>query len=63
MRKDSSGFRKSSFSARGQRCVSVAHVGERVLVKHSKQRTPVLDFTKAEWDAFVAGVKAGEFDS
>jgi hypothetical protein len=29
---------------------------------HSKDPAVDLRFTPAEWDAFVAGVKAGEFD-
>jgi hypothetical protein len=34
-----------------------------VAVRDSKnQRGPVLVFTPAEWAAFVAGVKDGEFD-
>ena len=43
-------------------CVEVARVGDRFLVRDSKEPggTP-LAFTKAEWDAFVAGVKAGDF--
>ncbi|BBH65743.1 hypothetical protein ACTI_24280 [Actinoplanes sp. OR16] len=36
--------------------------GEEVLIRDSKNRdlTP-LAFTQAEWEAFVAGVKAGDF--
>jgi hypothetical protein len=36
----------------------------RVAVCHSHHRTdgPVIVYTKAEWDAFIAGVKALEFD-
>lgn len=54
-------WRKSTFSeANG--CVEVAFVGGRVAVRDSKdQRGPMLVFTPAEWEAFVAGVRAGEF--
>jgi hypothetical protein len=31
-------------------------------MRNSKQLEPVLVFTMAEWDAFVAGAKDGEFD-
>jgi hypothetical protein len=45
-------------------CVEVALVeGPRVAVRHSKDRTgPVLTFSRAEWEAFVGGVRDGEFD-
>ena len=33
-----------------------------VAMRNSKQLEPVLVFTMAEWDAFVAGAKDGEFD-
>jgi hypothetical protein len=61
-------FRKSSRSngSGGNQCVEVdldAETGA-VLVRDSKD--PItgcrLRFTDAEWDAFIAGVKAGEFD-
>jgi hypothetical protein len=39
-------------------------VGDRVAVRDSKQqgRGPVLEFTAVEWDAFLGGVRGGEFD-
>lgn len=39
-------------------------LGERVIVMRDSKKPdgPVLYFTEAEWDAFVAGVKDGEFD-
>lgn len=55
---------KSSRSANNCACVEVAvlpdgHVG----VRDSKnQDGPALVFTSAEWDAFIGGVKDGEFD-
>lgn len=43
-------------------CVAV-RVGETVDVRDSKHvSSPTLSFTRAEWDAFVQGVKKGEFD-
>jgi hypothetical protein len=52
---------KSSFSANGQ-CVEVSF-GEGVRVRNSRDPGgPVLAFTGPEWVAFVAGVRAGEFD-
>jgi hypothetical protein len=58
-------WRKSSFSnGTGGNCVEVADLpdGGRT-VRDSKDRSgPVLRFTPAEWAAFTAGVRAGEFD-
>ena len=44
-------------------CVEVAHTDGGVLVRDSKHpdREP-LAFDRAEWDAFLAGVRAGEFE-
>jgi len=37
---------------------------DEVLVRNSRDpEGPILSFTKAEWDAFGAGMKAGEFDA
>jgi hypothetical protein len=56
-------WRKSAASGSGD-CVEVAFVDDdEVLVRHSKVRKgPILRFTPSEWDAFLAGVRAGEFD-
>jgi len=44
-------------------CLEVAFLGDGVMVRDSKdQGGPVLTFTRAEWDAFTAGIKGGEFD-
>jgi len=58
-------WRKSSrSSAQGADCVEVAELGDGGrLVRHSKDPDgPRLRFTAGEWQAFIAGVKAGEFD-
>lgn len=61
-------FKKSprSNGSGGNNCVEVdLDSGEHgiVLVRDSKDRSgPVLDFTDAEWQAFIEGVKRGEFD-
>ncbi len=46
-------------------CVETASVKEgEILVRNSRDpEGPVLAFTKAEWVAFIAGAKAGEFDA
>ena len=44
-------------------CVEVALLEDRVVVRDAKDRAgPVLVFTAAEWEAFVGGVRGGEFD-
>lgn len=52
--------RTSSFCSDGA-CVGVAIDQDEVRVVDSKSAES-LRFTSAEWAAFVAGVKAGEFD-
>jgi hypothetical protein len=61
---DSSEFRKSSFSPPSNGgCVEVASRDDMVAIRESKDPDgTVLTFTKRDWDLFVKGVKAGEFD-
>ena len=56
---------KSSASQGNGACVETRSVKEgEILVRNSRDpEGPILSFTKAEWVAFVAGVKAGEFDA
>jgi hypothetical protein len=51
----------SSFCQDGG-CVEVIRRGSLVAVQESDTDSDVVVFTRADWDAFVAGVKAGEFD-
>ena len=55
---------KSSLSYGNGQCVEVAGLsGDIVMVRDSKNvKSPVLGFTPGEWDAFVGGVRNGEFD-
>jgi hypothetical protein len=58
-------WRKSTLSSAGDNCVEVAFTADgRTGVRDSKQQGlgPVLVFTQAEWDAFLGGVRQGEFD-
>jgi hypothetical protein len=58
-------WRTSSFSNDGTNCVelSIATNGDAVAVRDTKDRNwPALVFTRAEWAAFLAGAKNGEFD-
>jgi Domain of unknown function (DUF397) len=55
---------KSSLSFANSNCVEVASLPEgHVGVRDSKDTSgPVLQFTPGEWEAFVGGVRNGEFD-
>jgi Domain of unknown function (DUF397) len=55
---------KSSLSTYNGNCVEVTGLADDTIrVRDSKHpRGAVLNFTPAEWDAFVGGVHNGEFD-
>ena len=55
---------KSSLSHANGNCVEVAGLSSDLIsVRHSKHaKGPTLEFTPAEWDAFLGGVRKGEFD-
>jgi hypothetical protein len=55
-------WRKSRASATGN-CVEAAAAGDAVFLRDSKDREgPLLRFTTPEWEAFLTGVKSGEFE-
>jgi hypothetical protein len=57
-------WRKATYSGSENACVEVATLGDGGrAVRDSKDSSgPVLRFTPAEWAAFTAGVRDGEFD-
>ncbi|MFG2072036.1 DUF397 domain-containing protein [Nonomuraea maritima] len=57
-------WQKSSFCNGASACVEVAPLADgNVALRDSKEQDgPVLVFTPAEWAAFTAGVREGEFD-
>jgi len=57
-------WKKSSASGPNtDNCVEIAFVDEAILLRDSTApQGPVLVFNQAEWDAFVAGARLGEFD-
>lgn len=57
-------WRKSSYSGSSGNCVEVAELPGGWAVRDSKDPDgPVLEFARAEWDAFLSGCKAGQFGS
>ena len=55
-------WQKSSYCGNSA-CVEVAVTSDAILVRDARNpQIPPLVFTTEEWDAFVKGVKAGEFD-
>ncbi|MEO1389674.1 MAG: DUF397 domain-containing protein, partial [Cyanobacteria bacterium J06634_6] len=44
------------------RCVEVKIDSQSIFVRHSRDNQGLLKFTREEWNAFLLGVKAGEFD-
>lgn len=56
-------FVKSSLSEQNGACIEVARRETAFIVRNSRDREgPTLQFTLDEWQAFVGGVKLGEFD-
>ncbi|ORT46925.1 DUF397 domain-containing protein [Frankia sp. KB5] len=58
-------WRKSSYSGgNGGDCVEVAGLpgGGRAVRDSKNPHGPVLEFTEAEWSAFLAGARDGQFD-
>jgi hypothetical protein len=55
---------KSSTTDNDDDCVEMRRVGEVIEVRDTKngEHGPVLQFTPAEWDAWLDGAKKGEFD-
>lgn len=59
------GWHKSSLSSAGDNCVEVGLADDGTIgVRDTKQQGagPILAFTPAEWEAFLGGVRRGEFD-
>ncbi|MGB6456641.1 MAG: DUF397 domain-containing protein [Streptosporangiaceae bacterium] len=55
------GWRASSLCASGE-CVQVARSRDTIVVRSSADPDRQLRFTLSEWDDFLGGVRAGDFD-
>ena len=54
---------RTSTASGGGNCAEVSFTGELVLMRSSRSpRGPVLSFSRSEWEAFLTGVRNGEFD-
>ncbi|WP_405677705.1 DUF397 domain-containing protein [Streptomyces sp. NBC_01511] len=55
-------WQKSSFSGDGPQCVEIAEHNGGILVRESDDPNTVTTTSREKFAAFIAGVKAGEFD-
>ena len=56
-------WRKAQLSQTSGNCVQVTNLHGLIAIRDSKDPSgPVLLYTPAEWQAFLDGVKKGEFD-
>ena len=56
-------FRVASMCHECSHCVAVAHKGDTIALRDTKDSGKVtLQFNRDEWRLFIAGVKNGEFD-
>lgn len=57
-------WQKSTFSGQNDNCVEIAPLpsGGRAVRDSKNPHGPHLTFTAGEWQAFMLGLRAGEFD-
>lgn len=55
-------IKSSACSADQPQCVEVARYGESIAVRRTGTMDAPLMFDTTEWEPFIDGVKAGEFD-
>ncbi|MFJ8001353.1 DUF397 domain-containing protein [Streptomyces sp. NPDC096310] len=55
-------WQKSSFSETGPQCVEIADRNGRILLRESDDPNVITTIGRTKFAAFIAGVKAGEFD-
>jgi len=46
----------------GNNCIEIARDGDRILMRESSKPDEVIVTTPAKLEAFILGIKAGEFD-
>ena len=64
LRNSPTSWRKSSYSSYNGNCVEVTPIADDLIGVRDSQnpRGTALNFTPAEWDAFVGGIRSGNFD-
>ncbi|MEV6425087.1 DUF397 domain-containing protein [Streptomyces sp. NPDC051662] len=55
-------WQKSSFSGEGPQCIEIAERDGAILMRESDDPNVVTATSPTKFAAFIAGVKAGEFD-
>ncbi|WP_329386705.1 DUF397 domain-containing protein [Streptomyces sp. NBC_01716] len=55
-------WQKSSFSGSGAQCVEVAEHNGAILLRESDEPNAITTTNRDKFAAFIAGIKAGEFD-
>ncbi|MFF2526584.1 DUF397 domain-containing protein [Streptomyces liangshanensis] len=55
-------WQKSSFSDAGAQCVEIAERDGAIVIRESDDPNVIATTSRAKFAAFIAGVKAGEFD-
>ncbi|TVL92468.1 DUF397 domain-containing protein [Streptomyces sp. SAJ15] len=56
-------WQRSSFSGGGgEQCIELAQTSDAILIRESDDPRAVITTTRSKLDAFISGVKAGEFD-
>ncbi|CAL9468091.1 hypothetical protein SUDANB106_02806 [Streptomyces sp. enrichment culture] len=56
-------WHKATFSeGEGPNCIEIARDGDRVLMRENSKPDEIVVTTPAKLDAFLKGIKAGEFD-
>ncbi|WP_329064982.1 DUF397 domain-containing protein [Streptomyces sp. NBC_01429] len=55
-------WQKSSLSGNGPQCVEVAEHAGAILMRESDDPNTITATSRTKFAAFIAGVKAGEFD-
>lgn len=56
------GWVRPSLCGGNGECIEARWDGERIWIRWADADGTKLGFTRAEWDAFAAGVKNGDFD-
>ncbi|GEM_PF-1196105 len=51
-----------ALACNGGECIRVASQGDQIIIGDSKNPGAVLTYSRSEWDAFVRGIRQGDFE-